>query len=88
MFLYGDRHFIDSIINCFQGEFDKKVRSTLVEHSAGIERVFEDFSKSLSDLKPINYILTTDGEAIRADAGERIPELEQKVKQLQALLPA
>jgi hypothetical protein len=88
MFLHGDRHFIDIVINHFQGEFDKKMRSTLGEHFTGIEKMSEDFSKSLSDLKPINYIFTADGEAIRADVGERIPELQQKVKQLQALLPA
>ncbi|KAF3036845.1 hypothetical protein E8E12_007724 [Didymella heteroderae] len=79
MFLHSDRHFVDIAINHFQGEFDKKMRSTLGEYLAGIERIFKDFSRSLSDLRPISYVLTPEGEAIRADVEERIPELEQKI---------
>lgn len=87
MLLHGDRHFVDIVINHFQGEFDKAMRQTLMEHFAGIEKLFEDFSRSLRALLPINYILTPEGESIRADVGERIPELEQKVERLRALLP-
>ncbi|KAJ4346030.1 hypothetical protein N0V95_005763 [Ascochyta clinopodiicola] len=87
MFLHGDRHFVDIIINHFQGEFDKAIRQTLMEHFAGIDKLFEDFSASLRSQVPISYLLTTEGKAIRAEVEEQIPELELKVDELRALLP-
>lgn len=88
MFLHDDRHFVDSVINHFQAEFDKHMRRTLLEHFSGIEKLFEDFSESLRRLLPISYTITAEGESIRADVGERISDLEQHVEQLRALLPA
>ncbi|KZM22265.1 hypothetical protein ST47_g6610 [Ascochyta rabiei] len=88
MFLHGETHFVDIVMNHFHGEFDKAIRQTLMEHFAGIEKLFENFSASLRSQVPISYLLTPEGEAIRAEAGERIPELEQKVDELRALLPA
>ncbi|KAF9691614.1 hypothetical protein EKO04_010401 [Ascochyta lentis] len=87
MFLHGEKHFVDIVINHFQGEFDKAIRQTLMEHFAGIEKLFEDFSASLRSQIPINYLLESEGKAIRAEVKERIPELEQKVAELRALLP-
>ncbi|KAJ4986398.1 hypothetical protein SVAN01_08090 [Stagonosporopsis vannaccii] len=88
LLLYGENHIVDTIINHFQGEFDKSMRQTLMEHFGGIEKLFEDFSTSLRSLLPISYELKEDGRAIRAEVGERIPELEQKAERLRALLPA
>ncbi|KAJ8119004.1 hypothetical protein OPT61_g125 [Boeremia exigua] len=87
MLLHGDRHIVDMIINQFQAEFDRTTRQTLMEHFASIEKLLEDFSKSLRLCIPINYVLTAEGKAIRAEVEEQIPELEQKVEQLRALLP-
>ncbi|KAF1925743.1 uncharacterized protein M421DRAFT_94590 [Didymella exigua CBS 183.55] len=88
MLLHGDRHFVDIGANYSQGDFDKHTRQTLGEYLTGIEKLFEDFTRSLRVLLPINYVLTPESESVRADVGDRIPELKQKAEQMCALLPA
>lgn len=83
----GDNHIVDMVINQFQGDFDKAMRQTLMEHFGGIEKLFEDFSKSLRALLPLNYQLKDEGKTIRAEVAEQIPELERKLEQIRVLLP-
>lgn len=87
LFLNPDEHLIDRIFADFQTEFDEKMKKLIEEHFVGMEKLLTDFSTSIRSEAPIQYIMTTDGEAIRAELAEQIPQLEEKVLELQKMLP-
>jgi hypothetical protein len=87
LFLHSDHHFVDRVINYFQAEFDKAMRQILNEHFAGIEKLFEDYSIAIRQQAPIDYTITPEGEAIRAEVEQRIPELQEKIDELRSMLP-
>lgn len=87
MFFQSDNHFVEQVINHFQSEFDKAIRQTLDKHFSGIETLLEGFNNGIRAQGPITYKMTSEGKAIRVEVQERIPELQIKVDELEALLP-
>ncbi|KAH6625660.1 hypothetical protein C7974DRAFT_414159 [Boeremia exigua] len=88
LFLQPGDHFVDRVINHFQSRLDKDIRHILDKHFGHIEKLFDEFNDKIRAQGPIRYQLRADGEAIRADVQERIPELQARIDQLVALLPA
>lgn len=88
LFLTPDDHFVEKAINLFQSEFDKRIRQTIDQHFAGIEALYDHFDARIRAQGPISYKLTPLGKEIRAEVKERIPELQERIDQLKAFLPA
>lgn len=86
-FLNPDDHFIDRIFAHFQKEFDDGMQKLIDEYFAGMEKLLTDFSTAIKSEAPIEYVMTADGEAIREELAALISQLDEKVVELQKMLP-
>ena len=87
LFLNPDTHFIDQIFLRFQAGFNDAVRTLLDKHFVGIDKMLENLSTSLRAEAPIDYRITEEGKAIRADLAEQILSFEEKAMELRNKLP-
>ncbi|KAF2126021.1 hypothetical protein P153DRAFT_408019 [Dothidotthia symphoricarpi CBS 119687] len=87
LFLDPKNHLVDRLLKHFQSEFDTIMRSLLEQHFASIEKLLEEFSTSIRSEAPIDYIITRDGESIRADVEAQIPKLLEMAAELRGKLP-
>jgi hypothetical protein len=87
LFLNPESHLIDQVLKRFQSEFDDAMRTLLEKHLDGIDKLLETLSANLRAEAPIDYRITKDGEAIRAELARHIPKLEEKAMELRSKLP-
>ncbi|KAF1847434.1 uncharacterized protein K460DRAFT_306593 [Cucurbitaria berberidis CBS 394.84] len=79
--------FVDRALNQFQGQFDEDIKELLDKRFADVTKQLEDFANYLRGKAPLDYVMTYDGVAIRAQLEQLIPGLEEKANNLRALLP-
>jgi len=87
LFLNPDGHFIDQVLKRFQLEFNDAMRTLLEKHFVSIDKLLENLSASLRAEAPIDYHITKEGEAIRAELAQHIPMFEEKAMELRSKLP-
>lgn len=87
LFLNPDAHFIDQVLKRFQLGFNDAMRTLLEEHFVSIDKILENLSASLRAEAPIDYRITKEGEAIRAELAQHIPMFEEKAMELRRKLP-
>lgn len=87
LFLNPENHFVDQVFTKFQRKLDDNLNQLLDNHFAGIEKLLEELSANLRAEAPIDYRITQEGEAIRADLAQQIPDLEERARALQTMLP-
>jgi hypothetical protein len=88
LFLQPENHFVDCVIEHMQSSFNKAVQIVLEEHFAGFEVLLEDFSKTIRSQAPLDYKISPHGKAMRAGIEKEIPGLQERVEELQKMLPA
>ncbi|KAE8863540.1 hypothetical protein PTNB73_06747 [Pyrenophora teres f. teres] len=87
LFLSPGNHFVEQVLKRFQQEFDESISTLLEKHFDGIEKLLEQMSANLRAEAPVDYRITQEGETIRAELAHHIPELEEKSRNLESMLP-
>ncbi|CAO2651542.1 Nn.00g041120.m01.CDS01 [Neocucurbitaria sp. VM-36] len=86
-FLSSQEPFADRALKHFQAQFDQDMKELLDKHFADVTKQLEDFASYLRGMAPLDYVMTTEGVALREDLEELIPQLEEKARSLQKLVP-
>jgi hypothetical protein len=67
MLLQPDDYFVDRAMILVQSRFDKFVQTALEEHFTGTEKLLQEFSTLIKSQALLDYTVSEEGEAIRAD---------------------
>jgi len=86
-FLKSKDHFVDRAAKYFQAQFDQDMKELLDKHFADITMQLTEFAAHLRTRAPLDYVITDEGKAIRADFKDIIPDLVKRAKSIQSMIP-
>jgi hypothetical protein len=72
-------HFVDQALLLFQERLDKDVNTLLSSHFALFSKTLEKFANHLRGRPLLDYQISEEGYAIRAQLKDMLPQLEDKV---------
>lgn len=87
LFMSPNDHFVDQLINKFKEQLAIKMNSLITGCFNGIGTQAKGYTDDLRSRAPINYDITSHGQALRSELAKVIPALDQKAAELSALFP-
>jgi hypothetical protein len=81
-FLTAESHFVDRVITVFKKQLDEKMNGLIEKHFEKLNAMLDEFSNSLRDHAPVDYLVNPLGEQIREQLEKHIVFIEDKAETL------